>query len=132
MTKSAHRRGKDSEPGHVGRRAGDGCAPGVLLSRAKGVYGRSVSESLHPTPPFTGVAEAAAPLPPVSEARLASPAPGVGGLPCRGPEETDDAAPPARPITAPMSPVRRADRGRGFAIEVDGLGDLGCGDVRGF
>lgn len=31
-----------------------------------------------------------------------------------------------------MAPVRRADRARGFAIEVEGIGELGCGDVRGF
>jgi hypothetical protein len=31
-----------------------------------------------------------------------------------------------------MSPVRRSDRGRGFAIEVEGLGEFNCGDVRGF
>jgi hypothetical protein len=31
-----------------------------------------------------------------------------------------------------MSPVRRSDRGRGFAIEIEGLGEFNCGDVRGF
>jgi hypothetical protein len=31
-----------------------------------------------------------------------------------------------------MSPVRRPSLSRGFVIEVDGLGEFACGDVRGF
>lgn len=31
-----------------------------------------------------------------------------------------------------MEPARRSDRGRGFVLNVEGVGELGCGDIRGF
>lgn len=37
-----------------------------------------------------------------------------------------------REIAAPIPPARRSDRSRGFVIEVEGYGELACGDIRGF
>lgn len=43
-----------------------------------------------------------------------------------------EVTPTDRGIAAPIAPARRSDRSRGFVIEVEGHGELACGDIRGF
>jgi hypothetical protein len=99
----------------------EGIALRALLSAAKLVYGRGVSESLYPLSPVT--------VPMTSPMTVTQPeAPDDAGDAGRAPK----VAPPDPPRSAPITQARRSERSRGFAFHVEGFGELGCGDVRGF
>jgi hypothetical protein len=53
-----------------------------------------------------------------------------GGADERG--RVTEVTPADRERTAPMLPARRSERSRGFEVEVEGSGELGCGNIRGF
>src|SRR5262249_38186590 len=111
----------DRDPGHVGCRRRDRKPSRALLRAAKLVYGLSVSESLYPLPPVT------APITPpmsVAQPEAAESVREEGRIGEAGSADPGPCAPPA--------PSRRLDRSRGFAVDVEGVGQLGCADIRGF
>lgn len=119
MTTPAWRVTADRGPGYARRKRRSDLASRALLSFTKLVYGRGVSESLYPlslvTAPKTPPMPMAEPSDLAVEVRRAKKEP-----------QPDPAN------AAPAAPSRRADRSRGFVVEVEGVGELGCTDVRGF